>query len=183
MIESLIHATKRLLAARDRHGLWPVVAGLLIRRKFNKKSVILWAGGRPMPRIENHGRIEASSCAVWSGVRLEVAPCATLFIGKGTILNRDTVIVCHDSVEIGANCKISYQVIIMDSDEHQVPGSPQMTAPIRIEDDVWLGARVIVLKGVTIGAGAIVGAGSIVTKDLPQRSISAGQPARVLRFY
>jgi len=163
--------------------MWPVFAGLLIRRKFDRKSVVLWAGGRPMPRIENRGRLETSSCALWSGVRLEVGHGARLTIGKGTYLNRDTVVVCHESVEIGANCKISYQVVIMDTDEHLVPGTDRMTAPVRIEDAVWLGARVIVLKGVTIGKGAIVGAGSIVTRDIPPGAIAVGQPARVSRFY
>ncbi|MGE3077136.1 MAG: DapH/DapD/GlmU-related protein [Dehalococcoidia bacterium] len=183
MNASISQSLSRLQAARNRHGLWPVVAGLLIRHKFNKKSVILWAGGRPMPRIENRGQLETSSCTLWSGVRLEIAKGARLTIGKGSYLNRDTVVVCHESVEIGANCKISYQVILMDTDEHPIPGSARLTAPIRIEDDVWLGARVIVLKGVTIGRGAIVGAGSIVSRDLPPRSIAVGQPAKVLRFY
>ena len=58
-----------------------------------------------------------------------------------------------------------------------------MVAPVAIGDDVWLGARVIVLKGVTIGDGAIVGAGSVVTRDIPPWSIAGGQPAKVIRTY
>ncbi len=55
-------------------------------------------------------------------------------------------------------------------------------ARVRIEDDVWIGARVIVLPGVTIGKGAIVGAGAVVTKDVPAYAVCAGNPARVIRF-
>ncbi len=54
--------------------------------------------------------------------------------------------------------------------------------PIRIEDDVWIGARVIVLPGVSIGKGAIIGAGAVVTKDVPAYAICVGNPARVIRF-
>ncbi|MBR1435568.1 MAG: acyltransferase, partial [Bacteroidales bacterium] len=55
------------------------------------------------------------------------------------------------------------------------------TAPVRICDDVLLGARVIVLKGVTIGEGSVVGAGSVVTKNIPPHQIWAGNPARFIR--
>lgn len=136
-----------------------------------------------MPRIDNRGWLETPACMLWSGVRIEVAPGGHLSIGKGTYLNRNTTVVCHDSVTIGEYCKVAYDVVIMDTDEHPVPGSARLTAPVVIEDGAWLGARTIVLKGVTVGAGAIVGAGSIVTRDIPPRAIAAGQPAKVLRFY
>jgi acetyltransferase-like isoleucine patch superfamily enzyme len=55
--------------------------------------------------------------------------------------------------------------------------------PIILEDDVWLGARVIVLKGVTIGQGAVIGAGSVVTRDIPPHSVAVGQPARVVKTF
>lgn len=54
--------------------------------------------------------------------------------------------------------------------------------PVRIEDDVWIGARVIILPGLTIGKGAIIAAGSVVTKDVPSYAICAGNPARVIKF-
>lgn len=155
----------------------------MLRRHFTEKQNVIWAGGRPRPRIENRGTLVASTCTLWSGVRLEVAERATLEIGKGTYLNRDAVVVCHERITIGENCKISYQVIIMDTDEHPVPGSSSLTAPVTIGNDVWLGARSIVLKGVQIGDGAVIGAGSIVTRDIPARAVAVGQPARVLRFY
>jgi maltose O-acetyltransferase len=54
--------------------------------------------------------------------------------------------------------------------------------PVHIEDDVWIGARAIILSGLVIGKGAIIGAGSVVTKDVPAYAICAGNPARVIRF-
>lgn len=61
------------------------------------------------------------------------------------------------------------------------PFAPEKTGPIVIEADVWLGAGVVVLPGVTIGRGAIVGANSVVTSDVPPLHIVAGQPAKTLR--
>ena len=56
-----------------------------------------------------------------------------------------------------------------------------LPAPIHIGSDVWFGARVTVVPGITIGDGAIIGAGSVVTKDVPARTVVAGVPARVIR--
>lgn len=173
----------KLRAARQRYSVASVARGILLRRHFTSAGLIVQAGSGPRPRIENKGILESPMCTLWSGVRLEVARGARLTIGKGTYLNRDTVVVCHEAVSIGAGCKIAYDVVIMDTDEHRIPGGGPMTAPVVIGDGVWLGARVIVLKGVTIGSGAIVGAGSIVTKDIPPRAIAVGQPARVVRYY
>ena len=142
---------------------------------------MLWVGGWPKPKITNRGgTLWSGGCALWSGVRLEVGPGAELSIGKGTYLNRSTVVVCHERVEIGADCLISWDVVIMDTNEHHVPGS-RRGQPIRIGDGVWIGCRAIVLPGVTIGSGSVIGAGSIVTHDIPENSVAVGQPARVIR--
>ena len=68
----------------------------------------------------------------------------------------------------------------MDTDQHTVDGS-NMPKPIRIEDRVWLGARTIVLKGISIGHDSVIGAGAIVTKDVPALSVVVGPAARVIR--
>lgn len=76
----------------------------------------------------------------------------------------------------------------MDNDVHQIDYAERRTSkgiiqssPVVIEDDVWLGANVIVLKGVTIGARSIIGAGSVVTKSIPADCIAAGNPARIIK--
>ena len=70
----------------------------------------------------------------------------------------------------------------MDSDAHFIEYEGyEPTKPVIIEDDVWIGTRVTILKGVTVGKGAIIGACSVVTKDVPPHSIVVGNPAKVVK--
>ena len=70
-----------------------ILGGLWLRRKFTRARMVFCAGGRPFPRIANRGTLETEVCALWSGVRIEVARGARLSIGHGTYLNRNTVVV------------------------------------------------------------------------------------------
>lgn len=141
-------------------------------------------GGWHLPEIDDRGgRIEVGNCAFFPGVRLECWRGASISIGDGTYLNRNTEIVAARSVKIGRDCKIGRDVLIMDTDQHALPGSELMVAPVVIEDRAWIGARAIVLKGVRIGHDSVVGAGSVVTRDVPARTIVAGQPGRVVRSF
>ncbi|MFU8861991.1 MAG: acyltransferase [Cyclonatronaceae bacterium] len=135
-----------------------------------------------MPKvIHKGGKLIAGNCQFYSGVRLEIGPKAILSIGNGSYLNRNTLIVCEDRVEIGKNCKIAWDVIIMDSDLHPINDtSPIINKPVRIEDGVWIGCRSIILKGVTIGEGAVIAAGSVVTKNIPPRTVYGGSPAKLI---
>jgi len=104
-------------------------------------------------------------------------------IGANTYVNRYTILDVSESIIIGKRCMIGPHCVIVDSDhgiENDLPiqQQPLNSAPIRIGSDVWLGAHITVLKGVTIGEGAVVGAGSVVTKDVPDRAIVVGVPAR-----
>lgn len=97
----------------------------------------------------------------------------------------------HESITIGNNVKIGGDSVIIDSDCHaidwQVRSSREdqkrkINKPIVIEDDVLIGARSIILKGVTIGARSVIGAGSVVVKDIPSDCIAAGNPCKVIKF-
>jgi acetyltransferase-like isoleucine patch superfamily enzyme len=158
-----------------------LLRGLWIRRGFTRSGIVACRGGRPWPRIENKGRLTAENIGLWNGVRIEVGRNGHLSIGTGTYLNRNATVVCDEHVSIGRNCAISWDVVILDTDQHEREGLGPSTAPVVIEDDVWIGCRTIVLKGVTIGRGAVVGAGSIVTRDVPAGTLVVGQPARVVR--
>jgi acetyltransferase-like isoleucine patch superfamily enzyme len=89
-------------------------------------------------------------------------------------------------VAIGNRVLIGSGVLITDNDGHPIHpdgrryGTEYASAPIEIGDDVFIGARAIILKGVHVGQGAIVGAGAVVTKDVPPYAIVAGNPARVV---
>jgi acetyltransferase-like isoleucine patch superfamily enzyme len=116
-------------------------------------------------------------------VELAASKGAELLIGRGTYLNYGTSISSQQSVKIGANCLIGNYVNIMDGDfhdlhDHTLPGKIE---PVVIEDDVWLGVRSVVLKGVTVGRGSVIGAGSVVTRDVPPGSLAFGVPAQVVR--
>ena len=105
---------------------------------------------------------------------------AEIEIGQGTFVNHRTEIVAHRSVRIGRDCLLAWDVLVLDSDSHSVDGSAP-TAPVSIGDGVWIGCRATVLKGVTVGDGAVVAAGSVVVTDVPARTLVGGNPARVLR--
>ena len=108
-----------------------------------------------------------------------------ILIGASTYINRYTMIDASESISIGANCMIGPFCYITDHDHGMQPGvpvneQPLIGSPVAIEDDVWMGAHVTVLKGVTIHRGAVIGAGAVVTKNVPADAIVAGVPARVI---
>ena len=109
-------------------------------------------------------------------------------IGERVIFGHHCTFGCKDSIEIGDDCLLAEMVSIRDHDHNfarlDVPIRAQgaSCAPVKIGRDVWLGAKVTVLKGVTIGDGAIIGANAVVTRDIPPRAIAAGIPARVIRM-
>lgn len=113
-------------------------------------------------------------------------PAATIHIGNHVGL-AGTTLHCNASITIGDYCRCGPGVIICDNDSHRVARSVEerakrpAEAPIVLEDNVWLGMRTIVLKGVTIGTNTIVAAGSVVTRSLPANVIAGGIPARVIR--
>jgi acetyltransferase-like isoleucine patch superfamily enzyme len=155
--------------------------GLLLRRHFRRAGLILALPGGPRPVVKNQGgEIVVESCTFEAGVRLEVYRGARLHVAKGVYLNRNVHIVVAESVMIGRDAKIGWDVVIMDTDLHGHSGRPARTKPVVIDDDVWIGCRALILKGVRIGKGAIIGAGAIVTKDVPPLAVVASPSAHVL---
>lgn len=133
--------------------------------------------------------LEAEAFDVYAGGRINVNAGAKLSLGSG-YMNHDCVIDCFSSITIGYGVVISERVVIRDSDNHAITSTENgelksdekpAAAPIVIQDHVWLGMNVVVLKGVTIGEGAIVAAGSVVTKDVPSHCLVAGVPAKVVK--
>lgn len=94
---------------------------------------------------------------------------------SGTVIGCATHIVLGDNVKCGAN------TLITDTDWHTNDPRTGPDAPVRIGDNVWLGANVTVLKGVTIGENTLVAAGSVVTKSLPANVTAAGIPAKPVK--
>ena len=118
---------------------------------------------------------------IYGGTDIMVQKDAKLTLGSG-YLNSNVQIICGKEIEIGDDVKIARDVIIRDTDAHKIlGGNHSIVNPVKIGNHVWLGTRSVILKGVTIGDGAIVAAGAIVTKDVPAKSIVAGVPAKVIK--
>jgi len=110
---------------------------------------------------------------------------ARVSIGDRTFLNYDCVMLDVAAVTIGADCQIATRVQFLTA-THPIDPEPRRIgwesgAPIVLGDNVWLGGGVIVCPGVTIGDDTVVGAGAVVTRDLPSGVVAAGVPARVVR--
>jgi acetyltransferase-like isoleucine patch superfamily enzyme len=127
-------------------------------------------------------------------------------VGDGVFINTGTMVISRSSVEIGNNVTIAWGCVIYDHDSHSISCMDRVadqnqqwfdlpsgnlvshkdwsnvaTAPIKVCDHAWLGFDVVILKGVTVGEGAILGARAVVTKDVPAWTIAAGNPARVVK--
>jgi len=153
-----------------------------LRFRFSRAGLVVREPGLPLIKIRNEGgRIEVANCTFYPGVRLECWRGARISIGNGTYLNRNTEVIAQREVTIGRDCKIAWDVVIMDTDQHGIGDALPVAKPVHIGDNVWIGCRAIILKGVTVGDGAVIGAGAIVTKDVPPSTVVVGQAARVIR--
>lgn len=122
-------------------------------------------------------------------------------IGNDTYIGTNTCVMSKESVRIGNCCIIANDVVICDNNNHPIDPDARMqmslcdnfltdekwswknakSAPIVIEDNTWIGRRAMIMKGVTIGKGSIVGAGAIVTHDVPPYTVVAGNPAKIVK--
>jgi acetyltransferase-like isoleucine patch superfamily enzyme len=127
-----------------------------------------------------------SSCVLDHGFTLESS--GHLEVGDRTVFGHHCTVAADRSVVIGAHCLIGELVSIRDHDhafgayDGAIIDQGRVTAPVRIGDDVWIGAKATVTRGVTIGSGAVVGAHAVVTHDLPAGCIAVGIPAKVIRM-
>ena len=118
-----------------------------------------------------------------------VTPTASIRLGDRVGLS-NSVIVAGDSIEIGEDTIIGSGVMILDNDFHAmgtgfswVSECSKNAKPIKIGRGCFIGSRSMILKGVTLGDRAIIGAGAVVTKDVPAYSVAAGNPARIVRTF
>ena len=153
--------------------------------------------------LTNKGRPEALKIGSYSCIQGNlrvVAPGGRLRVGHHCFVGAGSNIWAQTSIVIGNYVLISHLVDVHDSDSHSLKAhirrwdpinifeknitinwNEVKSEPVQIEDDVWIGFKSSILKGVTIGQGAIVAAGSIVTKDVPPYTLVAGNPARIVR--
>lgn len=132
--------------------------------------------------VNEKAKLIVNSCfTVYSGANIIINKKAILELGSG-YTNNDVEIICFKHIKIGHGVAISKGVIIRDSDNHTINGNnEEVEKPIIIGNHVWIGMRAIILKGVKIGNGAIIAAGAIVTKDVPEKTLVAGVPAKPIK--
>ena len=106
---------------------------------------------------------------------------AQIKIGSRSYIGDRTEIHAGESVEIGNGCNISWNCTILDRDYHKLCCEKEIIKPVKICDNVWIGCNSTILKGVSIGEGAVVAAGSVVTKDVPPKTLVGGNPAKIIK--
>lgn len=157
-------------------------------RCWGKPSVVMAPGssitiGDRLWAVSDFGR---GGIALYSKCKLRTMKGAEIVIGDGVELN-GTSITCQKRIEIGSGTLIAANVVIVDADFHRHWPSEQRSLfadegrPVTIGRNVWIGMGTLILKGTKIGDRSIIGAGSVVTGEIPANVVAAGNPARVLR--
>jgi acetyltransferase-like isoleucine patch superfamily enzyme len=124
---------------------------------------------------------------VWIG-RNNALRCheGELIVGDHTIFGTDNTVNCYGSVYIGPECLFADSVYIVDFDHNywdpvmSIRSQGIYTEPVRLEGNLWVGTKSTILRGVTVGEGAVIGAMSLVNRDVPPYAVVGGVPARVL---
>ena len=189
---------------KARNEAWRLLAWPFARLTFAWSGVAWRPGWRlyGVPVVQKHRR---STLTIGAGMELRSTvrsnplgpahpvilstrrPGARLVIGDGFRMTGGSI-VCEEAVTIGDRVTVGCNSIVADTDFHPLEVAQRhadflggATAPVVIGDDVFIGMNVQVLKGVRLGNGCVIGAGSVVTQDVPPGAIAAGSPARVIR--
>jgi len=161
-----------------------------IHREFaDRRAFARWPVHGNVLEAFKEGRLEVGEHTLLEPhVWLTAPGAARIRIGSGTFLNIGVMVASVELVEIGDHCMLANGCFVTDGahrfDDPDEPVPWQgftSKGPTRIGDNVWCGANVVVTSGVTIGERCVIGANSVVTRDIPAFSVAAGIPARVLR--
>jgi acetyltransferase-like isoleucine patch superfamily enzyme len=134
------------------------------------------------PRIDATDLIIGDHFSVWSAHRQTlITGWGPIRIGDRCFVNSGSIVVSACEITIGNDVALANEVYVMDSDSHGVEGRPEKEEPVHIGDGTWVGARAIILPGVTIGRRCLIAAGAVVSRDVPDDTLVAGNPARIIR--
>lgn len=146
-------------------------------------------------KCKNTSKLKIGNMSIMEGNLVFDKEDSSISIGDRTFIGSGASVLAYENIEIGSDVLISWGCTIIDTNSHpiifeerkndvtqwyygQKDWSNVVTKPIKIKDKVWIGFNSIILKGVTIGEGAVVGCGSVVTKDVEPYTIVAGNPAQ-----
>ena len=143
-------------------------------------------GARPVvlgrPRVDATDLVIGDDFSLWSAHRQTlVTGWGRIRIGNRCFINSGVILFSACEVTIDDDVALANEVYLMDSDSHGVEGRAVREEPVRIGAGTWVGARSIILPGVTIGRRCLIAAGSVVSRDVPDDTLVAGNPARVVR--
>lgn len=140
------------------------------------------------PRVLGRPRIDATDLVVGDDFTVWSAHRETLITGWGRIrvgdrcfINSGVIVFSACEVTIGDDVALANEVYLMDSDSHGVEGRAVREEPVRIGSGTWVGARAIILPGVTIGRRCLIAAGAVVSRDVGDDMLVGGNPAREIR--
>ena len=133
-------------------------------------------------QLSENSKLVIDGCeSIGPGTRLIILEKGVMQF-EGGLINSDSTIVCSKFIKIGSDTVIGCEVEILDSDFHHIDSKNyEISKPIIIGSHVWVGDRATILKGVTIGSGSVIACGAIVTRDVPENTLVAGVPAKVIR--
>ncbi|MBN1437604.1 MAG: acyltransferase [Sedimentisphaerales bacterium] len=140
-----------------------------------------WPGGCFIELGANSTIHFTGYASIRAEVRIETTENAKITIGDRCIVRERARINANQEITLGDRTGIGNSTMISDGDFHPIIENgkvQQMTAPVHIGDHIWVGAHCIILKGVTIGNDTMIGAGSLVTKDIPDHVVAFGRPAK-----
>jgi acetyltransferase-like isoleucine patch superfamily enzyme len=137
------------------------------------------------------GRLEVGEGTLFEpGVWITMADTARVVIGDGCFLNLGVQVAAHELVQIGDHCMFANGCFVTDAnhrfDDLEQPITWQgftTKGPTKLGDNVWCGANVVITSGVTVGRRCVIGANSVVTQSIPEFSIAAGAPAKVIKRF
>jgi acetyltransferase-like isoleucine patch superfamily enzyme len=134
------------------------------------------------PWVQATDLVVGDDFLIWSLHRQTmIAGWGPIRIGDRVFINSGVVIMSVVGVTLGDDVAIANEAYLMDTDSHGVEGRPVKNAPVTIGDGSWVGARAIILPGVTVGRRCLIAAGAVVSRDVPDDTLVAGNPAKVVR--
>jgi acetyltransferase-like isoleucine patch superfamily enzyme len=159
--------------------------GYMVSMRFERPALVSVRG--KLRILNRHGSISVGDLTdFWPGVKLScMGPArgekARIRIGKNCSIGDRTEIHAGRLVRIGQGVIIAWDCVIMDRDYHSTGNGAEGIRPVIIGNGVWIGCRAMILKGVTVGEGAVVAAGAVVTKDVAPFTLVAGNPAKAIK--
>ncbi len=159
-------------------------AGLRVgKHVFVGDGVLIYQDGDGGPVELDEGAM------LFDGCMLETGKGGSIRVGAHSRVHRGAHLIAYESaIRIGRDVGIAQNCALYSYNHGVAPGAPisaqplQSAGPIVIDDGAWLGVGVIVLDGVRVGAGAVIGAGSVVVRDVPEGAVACGNPARIVRM-